>query len=324
MADMLSRELLQQVRKLQIHTGRQVADVLAGQYLSAFRGRGIEFDEVRPYVPGDEIRTIDWNVTARTGKPFVKRYMEERQLTLMMMADISPSQDFGSQAQSKRDATAELCALLAFSASNSDDKVGLALFHGGIEQYIPPRKGQKHSLRVVREVLAHGAVDKDRTVTKSQKRKRWLPFGKRRFPRKSQRQSTNISGAMQFLMSVSVRRTVCFVISDFQDDHFISAMQSANRRHDVIAVLMKDPRERTIPNVGLVRLKDSETGQAKIYDSGSVGFRKRVQTMTDQRIESLRKMFYRSDIDFIEVDVTRSLISPLIEFFRMRQKRIHR
>ena len=321
---MLSRELLQQVRKLQIQTGRQVADVLAGQYRSAFRGRGIEFDEVRPYVPGDEIRTIDWNVTARTGKPFVKRYMEERQLTLMMMADISPSQDFGSQTRSKRDATAELCALLAFSASNSDDKVGLALFHGGIEQYIPPRKGQKHSLRVVREVLAHGAVDKDRTDTKSLKRKWWLPFGDRRVPRKSQRQLTNISGAMQFLMSVSVRRTVCFVISDFQDDHFISAMQSANRRHDVIAVLMKDPRERNIPNVGLVRLKDSETGRTKIYDSGSAGFRKHVQTMTDQRIESLRKMFYRSDIDFIEVDVTRSLVSPLIEFFRMRQKRIHR
>lgn len=321
---MLSRELLQQVRKLQIQTGRQVADVLAGQYRSAFRGRGIEFDEVRPYVPGDEIRTIDWNVTARTGKPFVKRYMEERQLTLMMMADISPSQDFGSQTRSKRDATAELCALLALSASNSDDKVGLALFHGGIEQYIPPRKGQKHSLRVVREVLAHGAVDEDRSVTKSLKRKRWLSFGKQPIPRKSQRQSTNISGAMQFLMSVSVRRTVCFVISDFQDDHFISAMQSANRRHDVIAVLMQDPRERNIPNVGLIRLKDSETGQTKIYDSGSAGFRNHVQTMTDQRIESLRKMFYRSDIDFIEVDVTRSLVSPLTEFFRMRQKRIHR
>lgn len=321
---MLSRELLQQIRKLQILTGRQVADVLAGQYLSAFRGRGIEFNEVRPYVPGDEIRAIDWNVTARTGKPFVKRYMEERQLTLMMMADISPSQDFGSQTRSKRDATAELCALLAFSASSSDDKVGLALFHGGIEQYIPPRKGQKHSLRVVREVLAHGAVDKDQTRSESPQRKRWLPFGKRRFPRKSQRQSTNISGAMQFLMSVSVRRTVCFVISDFQDDHFISAMQSANRRHDVIAVLMKDPRERDIPNVGLVRLKDSETGQTRIYDSGSAGFRQSVQVMTDQRIESLRKMFYRSDIDFIEVDVTQSLVSPLIEFFRMRQKRIHR
>ena len=279
---------------------------------------------MRPYVPGDEIRAIDWNVTARTGKPFVKRYMEERQLTLMMMADISPSQDFGSQTRSKRDATAELCALLALSASNSDDKVGLALFHGGIEQYIPPRKGQKHSLRVVREVLAHGAVDEDRSVTKSLKRKRWFSFGKQPIPRKSQRQSTNISGAMQFLMSVSVRRTVCFVISDFQDDHFISAMQSANRRHDVIAVLMQDPRERNIPNVGLIRLKDSETGQTKIYDSGSAGFRNHVQTMTDQRIESLRKMFCRSDIDFIEVDVTRSLVSPLIEFFRMRQKRIHR
>lgn len=154
---MLAREVLQRVREIQIHTGRQVADVLAGQYVSVFKGRGIEFDEVRPYIPGDDVRTIDWNVTARAGRPYVKRYIEERQLTLMLMADVSASQDFGSAGRSKREATAELFALLAFSATNNDDKVGLTLFHGGIEQHIPARKGQRHSLRVVREVLAHGA-----------------------------------------------------------------------------------------------------------------------------------------------------------------------
>ena len=147
---MLAKEVIQRVREIQVRTGRQVADVLAGQYVSVFKGRGIEFDEVRPYVPGDEIRSIDWNVTARMGEPFVKRYVEERQLTLMLMADISASQDFGSGRRSKREAAAELCALLAFSATTNDDKVGLTLFHGGIEQFIPARKGQKHARRVVR------------------------------------------------------------------------------------------------------------------------------------------------------------------------------
>ena len=153
---MLARDILQRVREIQVRTGRQVADVLAGEYISVFKGRGIEFDEVRPYVPGDDVRSIDWNVTARTGEPYVKRYVEERQLTLMLMADISASQDFGSTERSKREAAAELCALLAFSAIRSDDKVGLTLFHSEVEQYIPARKGQKHALRVVREVLAHG------------------------------------------------------------------------------------------------------------------------------------------------------------------------
>ena len=154
---MLAREILQRVREIQVRTGRQVADVLAGEYVSVFKGRGIEFDEVRPYVPGDDVRSIDWNVTARTGEPFVKRYVEERQLTLMLMADVSASQDFGSAERSKREVTAELCALLAFSATRNDDKVGLTLFHSDVETYIPPRKGQRHALRVVREVLAHGS-----------------------------------------------------------------------------------------------------------------------------------------------------------------------
>ncbi|MCA9200749.1 MAG: DUF58 domain-containing protein, partial [Planctomycetales bacterium] len=206
---MLPREIIQRVREIQVRTGRQVADVLAGQYVSVFKGRGIEFDEVRPYIPGDDVRSIDWNVTARMGEPFVKRYVEERQLTLMLMADVSASQDFGSVARSKREATAELCALLAFSATRNDDKVGLALFHGQIEKYIPARKGQKHSLRVVREVLTHGAPWQTETPLK---KTRWLPFGRRRAWWKSGRQATDIAGAMEFLMSVTSRRTVCFVV----------------------------------------------------------------------------------------------------------------
>lgn len=159
---MLPSEIIRRVREIQVRTGRQVADVLAGEYISVFRGSGIEFDEVRPYLPGDDVRTIDWNVTARTGEPHVKRYVEERQLTLSFLVDISGSQEFGSGARSKREAAAELSALLAFSAIQNDDKVGLTLFHHDIEQYIPPRKGQRHALRVVREVLAHGSVERRR------------------------------------------------------------------------------------------------------------------------------------------------------------------
>ncbi|MHB8902049.1 MAG: DUF58 domain-containing protein, partial [Thermoguttaceae bacterium] len=226
---MLAREVIQRVREIQIHTGRQVADVLAGQYVSVFKGRGIEFDEVRPYVPGDDVRIIDWNVTARAGTPFVKRFVEERQLTLMLMADVSASQDFGSGSRSKREAAAELCALLAFSATRNDDKVGLTLFHGGIEQYIPARKGQKHSLRVVREVLTHGGGGGHEGGVRREKRRprRWLPFGRRRAWQRSGRQATDVAGAMEFLMSVTTRKTVCFVVSDFLDEGYLKAMQSA-------------------------------------------------------------------------------------------------
>ncbi|HVX11233.1 MAG TPA: DUF58 domain-containing protein [Pirellulales bacterium] len=320
---MLAKEIIQRVREIQIHTGRQVADVLAGQYVSVFKGRGIEFDEVRPYVPGDDVRTIDWNVTARTGQPFVKRYVEERQLSLMLLADVSASQDFGSAGRSKREATAELCALLAFSATRNDDKVGLTLFHGGIEQYIPARKGQKHSLRVVREVLAHGTADtSERKPTKNGRR--WLPFGRRRAWRRGGRQATNIAGAMQFLMSVTTRKAVCFVVSDFLDDGFLSAMQSANRKHDVVAVLITDPRELEMPRVGLINLADPETGRVSRYDAGSAAFRAQLERLARSRVAELERDFRRSKIDFIHIDATGSVVEPLVRFFRMRERRMRR
>lgn len=323
---MLARELIQRVREIQIHTGRQVADVLAGQYVSVFKGRGIEFDEVRPYVPGDDVRTIDWNVTARMGEPFVKRYVEERQLTLMLMADISASQDFGSSTRSKREATAELCALLAFSANANDDKVGLTLFHGGIEQYIPARKGQKHSLRVVREVLAHGSgqAPEELLASRPRKRLRWLPFGRRRAWERTSRQATSVAGAMQFLMSVTTRKTVCFVVSDFLDDGYLSAMQSANRKHDIIAVLVSDPRECEIPNVGLLNLADPESGRLGQYDTSSAAFRKQIATLSRVRIESLKRSFQGSGIDFIQIDASQSVVDPLVRFFRLRERRMRR
>jgi len=324
---MLARDIIQRVREIQIRTGRQVADVLAGQYVSVFKGRGIEFDEVRPYVPGDDVRTIDWNVTARMGEPFVKRYVEERQLALMLMADISASQDFGSAGRSKREATAELCALLAFSAIQNDDKVGLTLFHGGIEQYIPARKGQKHALRVVREVLTHGTgqtPEEQTQIRRRQQRWRWLPFGQRRAWWRTGRQATNVAGAMEFLMSVTSRKTVCFVVSDFYDDHFLSAMRSANRKHDVIAVMVTDRREFEMAEVGLIALRDPETGRTVRYDTGSPAFRANYRQLAIQRVEELRHTLRGSKIDLIQIDADGSVVEPLVRFFRMRERRMRR
>lgn len=323
---MLAKEVIQRVREIQVRTGRQVADVLAGQYVSVFKGRGIEFDEVRPYVPGDEIRAIDWKVTARLGRPYVKRFVEERQLTLMLMADISASQDFGSQTRSKREVAAELCALLAFSATFNDDKVGLTLFHGGIEQYIPARKGQKHALRVVREVLTHESrlVASQRANSATVRRRRWLPFGTRRAWSRSGRQATNIAGAMEFLMTVTKRRAVCFVVSDFFDEAYMRAMRMASRKHDVIAVLITDPHERELPNIGLVTLSDPETGRVSEYDTGSTAFRAAFATQSRRRIEDLERNFRSAKIDFIHVDSAGSVVDPLARFFHMREKRRQR
>lgn len=319
---MLAREVIQRVRQIQIRTGRQVADVLAGEYVSVFKGTGVEFDEVRPYIPGDEVRTIDWNVSARMGAPFVKRYVEERQLTLMLMTDISASQDFGSATRSKREATAELCALLAFSAIQNDDKVGLVLFHGGIEQYIPPRKGKKHVLRVIREVLAHGS-DTPEPAASPRAGSRLLRFGKRHSPR-DQRRETNVSAAVEFLLQVAKRKTVCFVVSDYFDTSYLRAMRMANRKHDVIAVQVSDPREREMPNVGLISLRDPETGSVGLYDTGSASFRRRFQELVQKRADDMTRQFRRSSIDYIAVDAAGSVVDPLVKFFRLRERRMRK
>ncbi|MBF0419046.1 MAG: DUF58 domain-containing protein [Magnetococcales bacterium] len=329
---MLTSEIIRRVKEIQIRTGRQVADVLAGEYMSVFKGGGVEFDEVRPYVPGDDVRTIDWNVTARSGQPFVKRFQEERQLSLMVMADVSASQDFGSGTRSKREVTAELCALLAFSAIQNDDKVGLILFHGGIEQYIPPRKGQTHALRVIREVLAHGRDDKG-TQPAAATRGGWTPWlsrirakvtGKTLPESLPPQRSTDIARAMDFMMTVGKRRHVCFLVSDFLDDHFERAVAAANRKHDVIAVIIHDEREEVLPNVGLITLKDAETGQMRVVDTGSREFCAAIAAGERNRLADVVKRLGALGVDSILVDTKDHVVDPLVRFFRMRERRIRR
>jgi len=361
-------EIIRRVREIQVRTGRQVADVLAGEYVSVFKGGGVEFEEVRPYVPGDDVRSIDWNVTARTGEPFVKRYVEERQLTLLLMADVSASQDFGSAARSKREAAAELCALLAFSAIKNDDKVGLVLFHGGVEQYIPPRKGQKHALRVVREVLAHGETDREvrklvdgdmpvepqapkptvvagsiAAVPRKSLGSGLVELSEQRAPGplsrlregfrrlapvrrtlRSAREATNIARAVRFAMSVTKRRAVCFVVSDFLDEGFERALMTANQKHDVIAVLVTDQRELEIPDAGLIALRDAESGRTVLHDTGSASLRRHAEEAALERVTALERRLRRAGIDFIHIDAAGSIVEPIVKFFRMREKRKRR
>jgi uncharacterized protein (DUF58 family) len=353
---MLPAEIAQAVKRIQFVTGRQVSDVMAGAYLSVFKGRGMEFDEVRPYVPGDDVRSIDWNVTARTGEPHVKRFVEERELTVMLLVDVSASQDFGSGRRSKLEAAVELSALLAMSAVKNGDKVGLLLFHGGADLYIPPRKGGKHALRVVREVLARGqearAGSIDAGPPRSTDRNHLaarvplagtpsgptlrsagfeLPRSVRRWfarlaarTKAEPRRSTSIAAALEFCRQVLPRRAVLFLISDFLDDGYLQVLRHANRKHDVVAALITDPREAAMPAAGLVTLEDAETGRIRLVDTRSPGFRQELAMRAKDRQDTLRDQLRATGMDLVVFDASGSMVDPLLRFFRERERRLRR
>lgn len=290
---MLTREQLKAVRKIQIRTSHLVSDVFAGQYHSVFKGRGMEFAEVRLYQPGDDVRTIDWNVTARTGTAHVKRYAEERELTVMLLVDASGSTQFGSVRQTKSALAAELGALFAFSAITNNDKVGLVIFTDRIELALPPRKGTRHVLRVIREVLS------------------LVPAGR----------GTDIPAALEHLQHVAKRRSVVFVVSDFLDPRCRTALAIAARRHDVIAVVLEDPREAALPAVGLVELEDAESGERYVVDTGNPrvrdAFARTTAAARTERDRGLRS----AGVDAIVIATDRPYTQPLLRFFRMRERR---
>lgn len=326
---MLPAELAREVKRIQFVTGRQVADVMAGAYLSVFKGRGMEFDEVRPYVPGDDVRTIDWNVTARTGEPFVKRYVEERELTVMLVCDVSQSQDFGSGRRSKLEAAVELCALLAMSAVENGDKVGLLLFHGGADVYIPPRKGGKHALRIIREVFARGhdqpKAAAPRWSPAEMPRRVWAWFrGLVDATRATDRRATSIAAALEFCRKVLPRRAVVFLVSDFLDEGYLDVLRHANRKHDVVAALVTDPRELELPPAGLVTLEDAETGRTRLVDTRSVAFRARAEQDAAARLTRLADGLRASRVDLMRIDAQGSVVDPVLRFFRDRQRRLRR
>ena len=286
-------ELLKRVQTVEIKTRRLVSEVMTGSYTSAFRGRGMEFDEVRAYVAGDDVRAIDWNVTARTGSPHIKRFVEERELTVMLVVDVSASNRFGSGPRFKSDLIAELSALLSFSASRSSDKVGLMLFSDKVETYVPPRKGRRHALRILRELIA---FDQPRA-------------------------QTNIGAALEYLGRVLRRKAVVFLISDFQDRGYEKALRLCRRRHDLISVTVGDPREEELPSSGLLELVDPESGQTLQVDAGSKSFRERFSRQSLRRSQARAEAFRQARVDQLPVRTDKPYIESLRAFFAAREKR---
>ena len=290
---MIPRDVFQKIRSIQIRSSHKVDELLAGSWNSAFKGRGIEFEEVRPYQPGDDVRAIDWNVTARSDQPFIKLFREEREMSVQLLVDLSPSLEFGSQGRTKRELVAELGATLAMSATRNNDRVGLTLFSDDVEKAIPPRKGTKHVLRIIRELLY------------------CQPVG----------QGTNISSAIEHLNRTSRRRSVAFLVSDFQDHGFESQLKVARKRHDLIPIIVSDPREFDIPNVGLVRLRDSETGETILLDTASRRNRATYQQLCTEANDHRDAMFRRLKMQPIRLSTDSDIVEPLRRFFHLREER---
>jgi len=292
-AEEKTREILRKVKQIEVSTRSVVNEVFSGEYHSVFKGRGMEFAEVREYQIGDDVRTIDWNVSARSGHPFVKVFEEERELTVMMMVDVSSSGNFGTAEQFKREIAAELSAVLAFSAIKNNDKVGLMIFSDKIEKFNPPRKGKKHVLRVIREILFY----------------------------KPQDSSTDLNIALEYLSRIIKRKSTVFLISDFLTENFEKALHVANRKHDIIAISITDPREVSLPDVGLIDLVDAESGENIAIDTSSAQIRNDFYQSAYGHQEKLKYLFRSIGVDHIDILTDRSYMEPITRFFKMRSKR---
>ena len=290
---MIPKELAQKIRYIQIYTNKAVNDILAGEYHSVFKGRGMEFDEVREYQPGDDVRTIDWNVTARTGQPYVKQYVEERELTVFFLVDLSASGDYGSIEKTKNEVAAELCALLAFSAIKNNDKVGLIAFTDCIELFIPPKKGVTHVLRLIRELLGF----------------------------KPRHTRTDLTVALEYFGRVMHKRSVAFLVSDFIADDYEKPLRIVAKRHDMIAVSITDPSELDLPQVGLIELEDAETGELFLMDTGSSEVLGRYNNLANERARRLEDTFRSMSIDHIPLLTTHDYVQDLVRFFKIRERR---
>jgi uncharacterized protein (DUF58 family) len=293
---MLPREVIRQIRRLQLKARRAVEDLLGGEYHSVFKGTGIAFEEVREYQPGDDIRTIDWNVTARTGHPFVKRFIEERELTVVLAVDCSGSNQFGTRAQQKREVAAELAAVLAFSAIANNDRVGLVQFTDRVERFVPPRKGTRHVLRIIRDVLFY----------------------------QPQHRGTSLREGLDFLNRVLHRRAIVFLLSDFLDQDYERSFKRTGRRHDLVAVRLTDPREEELPAVGLLELEDAETGARLLLDTSSRAVREAFAAAARKRREALIALARSARTDLVEVSTDGGHLDALIRFFRLRERRLRR
>lgn len=291
---MLSKDLIKKIRHIQIRTSHQVSETMAGEYKSAFKGRGMEFEEVRKYQPGDDVRTIDWNVTARTGDPHVKRFVEERELTVMLMVDASSSGSFGSTKQSKNEVAAEIAALLAYSAIRNNDRVGLIVFTDQIEKFVPPKKGRSHVLRVIREILYFG---------------------------KPEHGTTDIGAALEYLQKICVRRSVVFLISDFLCEGYNTPMNLAAKRHDLIPVTIVDPREETLPDIGFLELMDAETGETIIVDTHDARVRKTYAHLAATDNAERTRAFRQMNVDSMTIHTETSYVDTLVRFFKRREQR---
>jgi uncharacterized protein (DUF58 family) len=290
---METADLIKKVRKIEIKSKGLSNQIFSGEYHSAFKGRGMAFSEVREYQPGDEIRLIDWNVTARFNSPFVKVFQEERELSVMLVVDASDSQNFGSQSQLKKELITELCAVVAFSASKNNDKIGIIFFSDKVEKYIPPKKGKSHVLRIIRELIEFTPENK----------------------------GTDVGVALKFLTNVIKKKSITFVLSDFVSQPFDEALKIAAKKHDLVAVKISDRREQALPNVGLVKFLNGETGEYNWIDTSSKNVREAYKKQMFIRDRSIDAMFSKSSVDMIQLETGKNYIVPLINFFKKREGR---